>query len=78
MNCPECDTLTYQAMCSCGWKMPPITTIEIKRPDVKETVFPLNPDARTKKALSEVKLTGKPYAEYCIDYAKKILRGEIC
>jgi hypothetical protein len=78
MNCPECDLLTYQAMCSCGWVMPPITKIEVKLPDTKQTNYPLNPDVRIKQVLSEVRLTGKPYAEYCIDYAKKILRGEIC
>lgn len=78
MNCPECDSIAYQGMCSCGWKIPPVTTIEIKRPDMKETNFPLNPDVRTKKILADVQLKGKPYADYCIDWCKKILRGEIC
>ncbi len=78
MNCPDCDSLTYQAQCSCGWVMPPVTTIEIKLPDIKQTNYPLQPDARIRQALQNVKLTGKPYAEYCIDYAKKILRGEKC
>ena len=77
MNCPDCDSFTYQGMCSCGWKLPPINTIEIKRPDVVETNYPVQLDERTKNALGAVKLTGKEYAEYCIDYAKKILRGEI-
>ncbi len=72
MNCPECDTLTYQAMCSCGWKMAPISTIEIKRLDTKETNEPL----AIKEELKNVSLTGKEYARFCIDYAKRILRGE--
>jgi hypothetical protein len=74
MNCPECDSMLYQGMCSCGFKVPPISTIEIKRPDTKETNSPL----AIKEELKNVALTGKPYAEFCIDYAKKILRGEKC
>ncbi len=72
MNCPECDTQTYQAMCSCGWKLPSTTTIEIKRPDTKETNEPL----AIKEELKNIPLTGKEYARFCVDLAKKILRGE--
>lgn len=74
MNCPECDSMLYQGMCSCGFKVPADNTIEIKRIDTKETISPL----QVKEELKNVPLTGKEYARYCIDFAKKILRGEKC
>jgi len=78
MNCPQCDSLLYRNMCACGFKVPPVSTIEIKQMGAVKSNYPLQADTRTKEALSGVNLTGKAYAEYCIEYAKKILRGEIC
>jgi hypothetical protein len=74
MNCPDCDNMLYQGMCSCGYKVPSVSTIEIKGSDTKETNEPL----LIKEELKNVPLKGKEYARYCIDFAKKILRGEKC
>ena len=74
MNCPDCGSLTYQGMCSCGWKITSPSTIEIKQASTKETNYPLP----IKEELKNVPLTGKAYARFCIDYAKKILWEKKC
>lgn len=77
MNCPQCDTLMYKPECPCGFKVPPISTIEIKKMGATESAFPVKIHPAVKAHLEKAThLTGKAYAEYCIDYAKRLLRGE--
>lgn len=78
MNCPDCDNLTYQSVCPCGWIMPPITTIEIKSRGVSESNYPVKLHPSVALHLKKApQLTGKAYAEYCIDYAKKLLKSKV-
>ncbi len=78
MNCPQCDLLMYQSMCACGFKSPPVTTVEIKKVGVTESNYPLPRDNRTKEILKDIKLTGKEYAAYCLQYMKKVLMEKSC
>ena len=76
MNCPECDNLTYQSMCSCGWKMPAASTIQIKKMGADESSEPLEIDKDVDELLQRTNATGKERAKLCVEYMKAILRGK--
>lgn len=78
MNCPDCDSLLYKSECQCGFKIPAITTIEIKKIGADISEEPLPKDEKVEEVLRDVKLSGKEYGEYCMKYLKKILREKSC
>jgi hypothetical protein len=60
--------------CRCGFKIPPVSTVEIKKVGAQETNFPLPINDDVAKLFSQCKLTGRPYAEVCMDYCREVLR----
>jgi len=74
MNCPDCDTLMFSDECGCGFKVPPISTIEIKQMGAQESSFPVVMSEDVEKMLSTTKLTGRPFAELCVSYCMDVLK----
>ena len=75
MNCPNCDSLMYKSDCACGWKSPPVSTIQIKQMGAQETNFPLEIPDGVKNLLADT--VGKERQRLCVDYMKQLLRGAI-
>lgn len=78
MNCPDCDSLMFKEECPCGFKVPAVSTIEIKQMGAQETNYPVEIDEDIAKILSSTKLTGRPFADLCFKYCMDILnKGKV-
>jgi hypothetical protein len=74
MKCPECDTPMYRDECGCGFKVPSVSTVEIKQMGAQESSVPVVMTEDVEKMLSTTKLTGRPFAELCVSYCLDVLK----
>jgi hypothetical protein len=78
MNCPECDALLFHETCACGFSIPPISTIEIKRMGAEVANYLPIISGEAQGLLEEFKRSGRPQGFWLKNCLNIIKRGNKC